>query len=207
MVIEDCHPRSAWELEPERISDLCFVPFFGFCPTCPGVSGFLSRPTCLPTVLAGGSTVNSSLQLQPNKSWSRIQVNHCRAAPPPSLADSESLRAAQPRLGRQAAPAWTPLAGSVSQPTRAFKDSLLRSQHAGKFELMSGPVMPWPEPGALRDPCRASDASQQCGERNSAVDTVVGLSPELQLWLVERPWGAIYLVFAIHITKEFTLVA
>ncbi len=49
--------------------------------------GFLSRPTCLPPVLAGGSTVNSSSQLQLNKSWSRIPVNCCRAAPRP---DSQS---------------------------------------------------------------------------------------------------------------------
>ncbi len=79
--------------------------------------GFLSRSTCLPLVLAGGSTVHSNSQLQPNKSWSRIQGNRCRPAPLPSLTDSESLRAVQQRLGRQSVPAWTPLVRSVLQPT------------------------------------------------------------------------------------------
>jgi hypothetical protein len=45
-------------------------------------------------------------------------VNRGRDAPQPSLADSESLRAAQQRLGRQSVPAWTPLAGSVSHQIR-----------------------------------------------------------------------------------------
>jgi hypothetical protein len=43
----------------------------------PNLPGFLSRPTCLPPVLTGGSTVNSSSQLQPNKSWSRIHLEPC----------------------------------------------------------------------------------------------------------------------------------
>jgi hypothetical protein len=53
-----------------------------------------SRPTCLQPVLAGGSIVNSSTQLQPYKSLSRIQLKCCRAGPLPSLADWESRRAA-----------------------------------------------------------------------------------------------------------------
>ncbi len=50
-------------------------------------------------VLAGGSTVDSSSHLQPNKSQARIPVNSGRAVP--SLADSESLRAAEQRCARQ----------------------------------------------------------------------------------------------------------
>ncbi len=101
--------RTAHELEPWKISNLCFNfqvwPKFCFGPTFPGA-------TCLPPVLAGGSTVKSS---SPNKSWSSIPVNRGRD---PSLADSESLRAVQQRLGRQSVPAWTPLAGSVSHQIR-----------------------------------------------------------------------------------------
>ncbi len=111
---------------------MCFLPSFASAQLALALQGFLSRPTCLPPVLAGGSTVNSSLQLQPNKSWSRIPVNCCRAAPLPSLADSESLRAVllQLLLGRQslAVPAWTPLAESILQPTCAFKVNVLQSQ-------------------------------------------------------------------------------
>ncbi len=61
----------------------------------------MHRPTCLQPVLAGGSTINSSLQLLPNKSLARIPVKLCRAAPWPSLADSESPRAAEQLLERQ----------------------------------------------------------------------------------------------------------
>ncbi len=58
---------------------------------------------------------SSSSQLQPNISWSRIPVNCCQAAPLPSLADSESLRAEQQWLpvGQQSVPAWTPLASNL----------------------------------------------------------------------------------------------
>jgi hypothetical protein len=105
--------RTAHKLEPWKISNLCFKfgPSFASAQLARALRGFLSRPTCLPPVLAGGSTVKSS---SPNKSWSRIPVNSGRDASMPSLADSESLRAAQQRLGRQSVPAWTPLAGSVS---------------------------------------------------------------------------------------------
>jgi hypothetical protein len=79
--------------------------------------GVQRRPTCLPPVLAGCSTVNSISQLQLNKSWARIPVNRGRTAPRPSLTDLWSLRAAQSLLGRQSVAAWTPLAGSGLQPT------------------------------------------------------------------------------------------
>ena len=93
MVIEVCQPRSARELEPWRISDLCFGSSIASAQLARALQGFHSRPTCLPPGLAGGSTANSSSQLQPNKSWSRIPVNCGRAVPRPSLADSarESL--------------------------------------------------------------------------------------------------------------------
>jgi hypothetical protein len=95
------------------VSTFKFGSSFASAQLARALRGFLSMPTCLPPVLAGGSTVKSS---SPNKSWSRIPVNRGRDAPQPSLADSESLRAAQQRLGRQSelVPAWTPLAGSVS---------------------------------------------------------------------------------------------
>ncbi len=86
-------------------------------PNLPGAYGFFAR---LPPMLAGGSTFNSSQQLQPNESGSSIQVNSCRAAQLPSLADLESLRAMKPLLGRgivSPSRAWTPLPGSVLQPT------------------------------------------------------------------------------------------
>ncbi len=59
------------ELEPWKISNLCFKfgPSFASAQLALALRGFLSRPTCLPPVLAGGSTVKSS---SPNKSWSRI---------------------------------------------------------------------------------------------------------------------------------------
>jgi hypothetical protein len=95
MVIEVCQLRSARELEPKRFSKLCFGPSFASAQLARALRGFLSRPTCLPPGLAGGPTANSSLQLHPNKSWSRIPVNcgRARAVPRPSLADSarESL--------------------------------------------------------------------------------------------------------------------
>ena len=109
MVNEVC-PPTVHELEPWKISNLCFKfgPSFASAQLARALRGFLSRPTCLPPVLAGGSTIKSSL---PNKSWSRIPVNRGRD---PSLADLESLRAVQQRLGQQSVLAWTPLAGSVS---------------------------------------------------------------------------------------------
>ncbi len=96
-------------------------------PTCPGTSGFLSRPTCLPSVLAGGSTINSSLQLQPKKScqWTAAGQRHCLAW----TTQSHWVMAAQPLLGRQSVLAWTPLVRSVWQTTWAFKVHLLLSQH------------------------------------------------------------------------------
>ena len=94
------------------VSTFKFGPSFASAQLARALRSFLSR---LPPVLAGGSTVKSS---SPNKSWSRIPVNRGRDAPQPSLADSESLRAAQQRLGRQSVPAWTPLAGSVSHQIR-----------------------------------------------------------------------------------------
>jgi len=90
------------------VSTFKFGPSFASAQLALALRGFISRPTCLPPVLAGGSTVKSS---SPNKSWSRIPVNHCRD---PSLADLESLRAVQQRLEQQSVLAWTPLAGSVS---------------------------------------------------------------------------------------------
>ncbi len=143
-------------LEPWKISNSYFKfgPSFAPAQLAWALQGFLSRPTCLPPVLAGGSTVKSSLQLQPNKSWSRIPVNRGRASPRPSLADSESHRAAQQLLGRQSVPAWTPLAGSVLQPTCAF--TLAEPTWvSGKFKSKSR------EPGALLDPLRTSDTSQK----------------------------------------------
>ncbi len=112
------------------VSTFKFCPSFASAQLARALWGFLSRPTCLPPVLSGGSIINSS---SPNKSWSRIQVNRCRAAPLPlsclAYSARELLRAAQQRLGRQSVPAWTPLARSVSQPTWAFKVCLLQSQH------------------------------------------------------------------------------
>ncbi len=115
------------------VSTFKFGPSFASAQLARALWGFLSRPTCLTPVLAGGSTVKSRV---PNKSWSRIPVNCCRDEPLPSLADSESLRAVQQRLGRQSVPAWTPLAGTARecftsnlQPTCAFKVCLLQSQH------------------------------------------------------------------------------
>jgi hypothetical protein len=91
------------------VSTFKFGPSFASAQLARALRSFLSR---LPPVLAGGSTVKSS---SPNKSWSRIQVNRGRD---PSLADSESPRAVQQRLGQQSVLAWTPLAGSVSHQIR-----------------------------------------------------------------------------------------
>ncbi len=147
-------------------------PKFCFGPTCPpaGASGF-SFQAHLPASRAG-STINSSLQLQPNKSWFRISVNCGRAAPRPSLADL----GVTPRLGRQSVPAWTPLARSVLQPSWAFKVCLLLSQHekaSGKLKLiMSKPVTSWPEPGERRVTRRTSNTSQKV-PCNASVDFTV----------------------------------
>jgi hypothetical protein len=108
------------------VSTFKFGPSFASAQLARALRSFLSR---LPPVLAGGSTVKSS---SPNKSWSRIPVNRGRD---PSLADSESLRAVQQRLGQQSVlAAGLPVTGrecftSNSQPTCAFKVCLLQSQH------------------------------------------------------------------------------
>jgi hypothetical protein len=142
MVIEVCQSKSALALTWENFKLVFQVrPKFASAQLARALWGFLSRPTCLPPVLAGGSihsTSNSSLQLQPNKSWSRIPVKCGRAAPQPSLANSESLRAAQQQLGRQGkerlATNLSFQGQSLAKPTWA----------SGKFKLiMSGPVMSW----------------------------------------------------------------
>ncbi len=78
--------KKAWASTLENFK-LAFqvLPKFASAELALALRVFLSRPTCLPPVLAGGSTINSSSQLQPNKSWSRIPVNCCLAAPQPSL--------------------------------------------------------------------------------------------------------------------------
>jgi hypothetical protein len=48
-----------------------FGPSFASAQLARALRGFLSRPTCLAPVLAGGSTVNSSSQ---NKSWFRTFI-------------------------------------------------------------------------------------------------------------------------------------
>ena len=164
MVIEVCQPRSARELEPWRISDLCFGSSIASAQLARALRGFHSRPTCLPPGLAGGSTANSSSQLQPNKSWSRIPVNSGRATPQPSPADSESLSSrgwgdsqSQPGLHWQGVFSdQFELSRSLAEPTWA----------SGKFKLMSGPVTSWPgpEPRARLDPRRTSDTSRAMRE-------------------------------------------
>ena len=148
------------ELEPWKFSNLCFKfgPSFASAQLARALRGFLSRPTCLPPVLAGGSTVKSS---SPNKSWSRIPVNSGRATPQPSPADSESLSSrgwgdsqSQPEPSRECFPTNVRFQGlSLAEPTWA----------SGKFKLMSGPVTSWPgpEPRARLDPRRTSDTSQK----------------------------------------------
>ncbi len=127
---------------------LVFWPKFCFSPSCPGASGFLSRPTCLPPVLAGGSIINSSLQLQRNKLWPGYQWTVTApglAVPRLSLADLESLRAASPSdpslpvdsTGKEClATNLSFQAPSLAEPTWA----------SGKFKsesIMSRPVTLW----------------------------------------------------------------
>ena len=156
------HP-TAHELEPWKISKLCFKfgPSFASAQLARALRGFLSRPTCLPPVLAGGSTVKSS---SPNKSWSRTPVNRGRH---PSLADSESLRAVQQRLGQQSVLAaglhWQGVFHIKFATNLRFQGLSLAEPTwaSGKFKLKSGPVTSWPEQGARRDPRRTSETSQK----------------------------------------------
>jgi hypothetical protein len=140
MVIEVCPSNMVIEVCPS-ISDLCFKfgPSFALAQLAWALWSFLSWPTCLPPVLARGSTINSSSQLQPHKSW------------------------------WSPSPAWTPLARSVLQSTWAFKVHLLLSQHGHWFIQVyhaltrTSDVMARAgrEPGALWDRHRTSNTSQK----------------------------------------------
>ena len=140
------------------VSTFKFGPSFASAQLARALRSFLSR---LPPVLAGGSTVKSS---SPNKSWSRIPVNRGRD---PSLADSESLRAVQQRLGQQSVLAaglhWQGLFHIKFTTNLRFQGLSLAEPTwaSGKFKSMSGPVTSWQEPGAQLDPRRTSNTSQQ----------------------------------------------
>jgi hypothetical protein len=123
-----------------------FRPKFCFGPSCQGASGFLSRPTCLPPVLAGGAIINSSSQLLPYKSWSRIPVNCHRAGQRHSLAWLTRSCSGQRVLpvdftGKEyLATNLSFQAQSLAEPTWA----------SGKFKsesIMSGPVTLWARGG------------------------------------------------------------
>ena len=138
-----------------------FGPSFASAQLALALRGFLSRPTCLSSVLAGGSTANSSSQLQPNKSWSRIPVNCGRA---------RAAWRTRIHSGPQCSRGW---GDSQSQPglhwQGVFSDQFELSRSlaeptwaSGKFKsIMSRPVTSWPEPGARRDQRRTSDTSQK----------------------------------------------
>jgi hypothetical protein len=77
MVIEVCQPKSAWASTLQVVFQV--LPKFFFGPSCPG-----AWPTCLPPMQAGGSSVNSSSQLQPINHgpgylWTAAGPYHCLA--------------------------------------------------------------------------------------------------------------------------------
>jgi hypothetical protein len=106
MMQEVCQPQST-RMDTSKTFKFCFGPsqsvqiILNFKPTqlARALRIFGHRPTCLQPVLAGGSTVHSGSQLQPNKSRARVPVNHGRAVSRPSLA--ELLRAAGAPVSRR----------------------------------------------------------------------------------------------------------
>ena len=99
--------------KPWIIQNFCFGPsesvrIFLNGPTCQGATDFKfgRRPTCLQPELAGGSTDNSSLQMQPNKSRARVLVpmNRGRAVPRPS-GHGRVTQVTEPRRALQTVPA------------------------------------------------------------------------------------------------------
>jgi hypothetical protein len=91
-----------------------------------------TRPTCLQPLLAGGSTVNSSSQLQPNKSQARsarIPVYCCLAA---TLSHSSGKHSHCWRYTGQSQDSWERLAANLS-----FQAILQPAWVAGKSKLMS----------------------------------------------------------------------